>query len=261
MAAPTVVPDLAPPAPPPRAGLLLLTAAALSVALWQVPHGEQVLYPFSILATWFHEMGHGLTALLLGGHFDNLKMFSDGSGVASWHASSSLGRLAKALVAAGGPLGPPIAGCALVLAGRSATATRVGLWTLGGALGLSVVFLVRSLFGVAAVLLWAVVVCALALAPVAWLRGLALQVLGVQACISTFKNVDYLFTRQVIIDGQIMFSDTGQIAEALWLPHWLWGALIAVAAAGLLVGSLWVAYRGVRPRRSAAESNTSGGRV
>ena len=37
-----------------------------TVALWQVPYGDTLLYPFTLLATWFHEMGHGLASMLLG---------------------------------------------------------------------------------------------------------------------------------------------------------------------------------------------------
>ena len=29
-----------------------------------VPYGGYLLYPFTLLSTWVHEMGHGVTALL-----------------------------------------------------------------------------------------------------------------------------------------------------------------------------------------------------
>jgi hypothetical protein len=38
----------------------LALAAATTVVLWQFAAGRYLLYPFTILATWFHEMGHGL---------------------------------------------------------------------------------------------------------------------------------------------------------------------------------------------------------
>lgn len=47
-----------------RMGFTWLMAAALvTVVLWQIPQGDYILYPFTILATWFHEMGHGLAAI------------------------------------------------------------------------------------------------------------------------------------------------------------------------------------------------------
>lgn len=62
-----------------RAGLLL-GIALVSVLLWQISLGSLLLYPFTILATWFHEMGHGLAAMLTGSRFERLLIFSDGSG-------------------------------------------------------------------------------------------------------------------------------------------------------------------------------------
>ncbi|MBK7003394.1 MAG: M50 family metallopeptidase [Rhodoferax sp.] len=50
--------------------LLLLSTGAI-VTLWQLPYGHQVLYPLTLLATYAHEMGHGMTALLLGAEFDS----------------------------------------------------------------------------------------------------------------------------------------------------------------------------------------------
>lgn len=84
--------------------LQLFLAAGAIALLWQVPHGRQILYPLTLLATFVHEMGHGLTALLLGNTFTQMVIHSDGSGMASW--SGSPGRINVALIAAGGLVGP-----------------------------------------------------------------------------------------------------------------------------------------------------------
>ena len=56
-----------------RQRIVLLTwIAVVSVLLWQTRIGSLVLYPFTILATWFHEMGHGLAAMLTGSSFERL---------------------------------------------------------------------------------------------------------------------------------------------------------------------------------------------
>ena len=48
-----------------RASLLwLIGIAAATIILWQIPYGSLVIYPLTILATWFHEMGHGVMAAL-----------------------------------------------------------------------------------------------------------------------------------------------------------------------------------------------------
>ncbi len=43
---------------------LLLGIALASIMLWQTALGSLLLYPFTILATWFHEMGPGIAAAL-----------------------------------------------------------------------------------------------------------------------------------------------------------------------------------------------------
>ncbi|MGB3641665.1 MAG: M50 family metallopeptidase, partial [Rivularia sp. (in: cyanobacteria)] len=110
----------------------LIGAAVATVVLWQVPYGDYILYPFSILATWFHEMGHGLAAIFLGGNFRQLEIFPNGSGVATHSGRLFLGPIGRAFVAAAGLLGPPIAGAILILASRSFKTASLSLKILGG---------------------------------------------------------------------------------------------------------------------------------
>ncbi len=224
-----------------RMGLKWLIAAAIATALlWQVPGGDYILYPFTILATWFHEMGHGLMALLLGGQFQKLQIFSDGSGVATYGIRSSLGPIGPALVAAAGPMGPPIAGAALILASRSFKAASWSLKILGGFLLFSTLIWVRSWFGLVAIPLLGLIILAIALKAPRWVQGFSIQFLGVQACISTYHQLDYLFSSSA---GYLGLSDTAQMQRYLLLPYWFWGGLMAIASAVILVQSLRVAYR------------------
>lgn len=227
-----------------RVSLVWLVAAAIATSLiWQLPIGNYLLYPFSILATWFHEMGHGLAALLLGGNFQQLQIFSSGSGFAIHSGNLFLGPIGRAIVAAAGPMAPPIVGGLIILASRRWRTTQLALLLLGGALILSTLIWVRSLFGLVAIPLLGILVLAVALYAPRWLQIFAVQLLGVQACISTYHQMDYLFTRQAVIGGQAMLSDSGQIAQNLLLPYWFWGGLMAIASLIILVQSLRSAYR------------------
>ncbi len=221
----------------------LIVAAIATVVLWQFPWGNYILYPFSILATWFHEMGHGLTAILLGGNFHKLLIYPNGSGIAQHSGSLFLGRIGQALVAAGGLMGPPIAGAAFIVASRRFRNAHYSLMFLGGMLLISALIWVRSLFGFVAISLLGITILAIALKTPKWLQGFAIQFLGVQACINTFHQLDYLFTGAAVIGGRQMLSDTGQIARQLLLPYWFWGSLIAAASLIILVQSLRIAYR------------------
>ena len=216
----------------------LIGAAVATITLWQIPYGDYILYPFSILATWFHEMGHGLAAILLGGDFRQLQIFANGSGFAEY--SSRFNPIVRALVAAAGPMGPPIAGAILILASRSFKTASLSLKILGGCLLLSVLIWVRSLFGVVAIILLGLAIIGIGFKANRWFQGFSIQFLGVQACISTYHQLDYLFTRTA---GPLGLSDTGQIQRQLILPYWFWGGLMAIASLVILVQSLRIAYK------------------
>jgi len=219
----------------------LIGAAVVTILLWQLPYpyGNYILYPFSILATWFHEMGHGLAAILLGGNFLQLQISADGSGFAIHSGRLFLGSIGRALVAAGGPMGPPIAGAILILASRSFKTASISLKILGGFLLFSVLIWVRSLFGIVAILLLGLIILGIGLKANRWFQVFSIQFLGVQACISTYHQLDYLFTRTA---GPLGLSDTGQIQQQLFLPYWFWGGLMAIASFAILVQSLRIAY-------------------
>ena len=52
-----------------RAACLLLFAGLVFFALSLFPFGWIIQWPFVILTTFIHELGHGLTAILVGGKF------------------------------------------------------------------------------------------------------------------------------------------------------------------------------------------------
>ncbi|MBF2064759.1 MAG: M50 family metallopeptidase [Calothrix sp. C42_A2020_038] len=224
-----------------RMGLKWLIFAAIATAvLWQIPGGNYILYPFTILATWFHEMGHGLTAALLGGRFEQLQIFPNGSGFARFAFPDSWDPIRRALVAAAGPMGPPIAGAALIIASRSFKAASLSLKILGISLLVSTLIWVRSLFGIVLIPLLGLLILGISFKASRWVQGFAVQFLGVQACVSTYHQLDYLFSYTA---GPLGLSDTAQIQQQLFLPYWFWGGLMAIASLVILVQSLRIAYR------------------
>ncbi|HEX8670123.1 MAG TPA: M50 family metallopeptidase [Allosphingosinicella sp.] len=218
---------------------LLLWIALASILLWQTALGSLLLYPFTILATWFHEMGHGIAAMLAGRGFERLLIFADGSGVALSLRPADGYRLTDALVAASGPLGPAIAGALLIVASRSATATRSALAALGVALVVSTAIWVRSPTGWLVLPALGMALAVLALrGPLSW-RRFVIQLLGVQAAISAWQQFDYLFSPGGTVGGELQRSDTAAIADVLLLPYWFWGAIIS----GAILALLWWSFR------------------
>jgi hypothetical protein len=222
---------------------LLLGIALGSIMLWQTTLGSLLLYPFTILATWFHEMGHGLAAMLAGRGFEGLLIFADGSGVAQSLRPSDGYRSTDALVAASGPLGPAIAGAVLIVSSRSPFATRNALAVLGVTLVLSTLIWVRSLTGWLVLPALGTAIALLALRGSEPWQRFAIQLLGVQAAISAWQQFDYLFSPGGNVGGEMHRSDTGAIADVLLLPYWFWGALISATILTLLWWSFRLAFR------------------
>lgn len=216
----------------------LVLAGLLVVMLPALPFGSYVIYPFAILTTWFHEMGHGLTALLLGQRFEQLMIFANGSGVAQNLMAPDASRFTFAAIAAGGPLAPSMVGALLIVASAHPRLWRPALWLMAAAIVASVLIWVRSAVGY-----WTLPLVAAILALIAWRAGpaltrFALQFLGVLGAMSALRDWGYLFSEQAVIDGQAMLSDTGQIAATLGLPYWFWAGVILLLSAAMVGAAL-----------------------
>ena len=186
-------------------------------------------------------MAHGLMAASLGAEFERLVIFANGSGFAE--SSGDLGRIGQAIVAASGLLGPSIAGCVLIIASRSPRATKVMLFGLAIALIASTLIWVRSIAGWIVLPLFAAGAFLIASRATRKWQRIAIEFLGVQGAVSVYQDIDYLFSPGAAVDGQVALSDTGRIAEALFLPYWFWGGAITIAIAAMVWKSLQIAGR------------------
>ncbi|MFO0723908.1 MAG: M50 family metallopeptidase [Myxococcota bacterium] len=222
----------------------ILGAIVLLVVVWQLPYGRLALYPLSLLATYVHEMGHGLTALLVGAHFDRLVMFADGSGFAEWRGD--VGRLARGAIAAGGLLGPSILGGAVVASSRVPKLSRALLFGSAGILALTAVLFAGSVFTIAFVVGWAILLGSAARFLSPRLALFFTQLLGATLCLSIFQDLSYMFSDGAVVGGVARRSDSAAIADALFLPYWFWGAMVAAAALSALGLGLAAAFRAPR---------------
>ncbi len=207
---------------------ILLGAVAVTLGLYVVPYGHCVAYPLVLLSTYAHEMGHGITAALLGGEFDSFVMAPDGAGLAYLRIPDS--RLAHAATSAGGLIGPALLAATFFgLAKRSKTA-HVGLLAFGVATLVAFVLVVRSPFGWIFVGSLGAACMYLGLKSTARVAQAVLAFLAVQLSLSVFSRGDYLFTETAGAGP----SDVAQMAQALFLPYWFWGVVCA-AISGLIL--------------------------
>lgn len=215
----------------------LVLAVALTLAFYFVPLLTPFARPLVLLSTLFHELGHGLAALVVGGSFDRFEMWADGSGVAQHHGVGSA--WARALVAAAGPLGPPASAAALFVAARRDRAAHVALAVLAGTLVAIAAIWTRNAFGLAFVLAVGGLLGVLARYANAAVAQVTCAFLAVQLSLAAFSRSDYLFSATAETGGGTLPSDTSQMAQALVLPYWFWGGLLALISLAVLGLGLW----------------------
>lgn len=219
------------------------SAVILSLVVARLPSGRTVLYPLSLLATWAHELGHGVTAVLAGGSFYRLEVERDLGGRATY---GGVGPLGRAAVAAGGLLAPAVAGGAIIVLGANEASAPWVLVGVIGAVAASLLLVVRNGFGwVALGLVGLSLMIVAAYAPPV-IRIFVAQLIGIQFCLASWGSVDYMFSKHVPLGGgRRMDSDTQTIARALWFPYWFWGGLIAALSLAIVAGAYYLAW--IRP--------------
>ena len=229
-----------------HARLVFALSVVVTVIVFALPApwGPRIAYPLMLLSTLAHELGHGLTAIAVGGDFESMQMWADGSGVAAWRGGG--GAFSQAAVAAGGLVGPALAAMACLILGSGPRGARVCLGALGLLLLVVTIVLVDNLFGrvfIGAIGLFAFAVALRAPGPL--VQG-TLVFAAVQLALSVYSRGDYLFTPTAETAAGPMPSDVAQIAEALLLPYWFWGGACAVFSVVALFAGMTAFLRATR---------------
>jgi len=219
---------------------LFLSAATIAL-LWQLPYGAQMLYPLTLLATFAHEMGHGLSALALGASFDEMLLHADGSGMAVWHGNPDA--MATALIAAGGLIGPSLAGVSLLLLSRAPRFARAALVLVAVLLLTAAALWARNAFGIGFLLAWALCLGLAAKVLPDTAAAFLLHLIALTLCLSWLTDLDYMFSNQAVVNGVALPSDSAAMAAALWLPYWFWGGVVAAFSLAVLLLGISFASR------------------
>lgn len=214
----------------------LVIALLATLVLWNLPFGGFVLYPFKLLATWFHEMSHGVVMLTTGAGFDHMEIFRDTSGLA--YANRGVTDPARAAIASAGYMGTPMFGALLLVTGQSRRGGRIVLASLGAALFFSALLFISNDFGLVAVFLAAAVFLGTAALAPPRTAVFVVNVIAVQACINAFLDIRVLFRENLVVNGEkVGASDAHNMAAAtfgsptLWAILWLAWSFAAVFVA------------------------------
>ncbi len=225
----------------------LAVALLASLLLWNLPFGGLLLYPFKLLATWLHELSHGLSMIVTGTGFDRIVIYRDTSGLA--YADSGAGPFAAAVIAAAGYMGTPLWGAALLVVTPTARTARIAMLVLAVLLGSSALTVVAApdgdTFG-----RWAIgasgaafAVAAVAL-PGRWRVAVA-HFVAAQACVNALLDIRVLLRPAQVVNGVVTgASDAHTMAAATFGTTEAWA--VYLWASVWLVWSLGVLYIALR---------------
>jgi hypothetical protein len=205
--------------------LLALTAAVF--ALWSTP----LVLPLKLLVVFFHEVSHGLAAIVTGGRIESISVNLQQGGEA-WTAGGS-----RFVVLSAGYLGSLAIGAGLLLAALRLHADRAILGGLGALMWLVCVLYVRD-----------IVAIAICLATGAALLAAA-RYLPVRACDLILRLIglsSLLYVPYDIFDDTIrrsaLNSDARMLAEEIGGPTIFWGGLWLIVSLAVIAACL---YRGL----------------
>jgi hypothetical protein len=201
-----------------------------------LPFGGIVGYPILLLSTLAHEMGHGLTAMVVGLEFDSFRLYADGSGVAM--IGGRAGGLSRAAAAAGGLIGPAVVGGFLFWLSARARFAKFALMALGALMIAACVLVVRNVFGLVFVGAAGASLFYIGRRFSPGIAQFTVALLAVQMALSVFSRADYLFTNTAMTGAGAMPSDVAQLADLLFLPYWFWGLVCGAISVGVLVSGL-----------------------
>jgi len=243
-----------------------------SLLLWNLPFGGVLLYPFKLLATWMHELSHGIMMLATGAGFDHILIYRDTSGLA--YGRTPVGMFATAFIAAAGYMGTPVWGAVLLVATRDARTARRALLVLAALLVVTGMFVVAPTsteggFGPWATGLIGAAVFACALLLPARVRLFGAHFLAAQACCNALLDIRVLMRPSQVVGGQVAGgSDAHNMAIATfgtseawavwtWAVIWLAWSLIVLFVALRLSGSRAsrIAARNALPRASLRDES------
>jgi hypothetical protein len=218
----------------------LVAALLVSLLLWYLPSGGLVLYPFKLLATWMHELCHGVVMTLSGVGFERMDIYRDTSGLA--FASGGANALGSAAIAAAGYMGTPLLGALILIAGQTRRGARAALTGLGAAMAVTSLFYISNDFGIAVVIGGAGLCAVGAMFASERLATVVVAFIAAQACINAVLDVRVLFRPEMVVNGEVMgASDAHAMAAATGGTPWMWAVIWLVWAFAVLFGALrWV---------------------
>ena len=202
--------------------LILIVAGVF--LLWNTP----VMIPLKILTVFFHELAHGLAALLTGGSIESISISPQQGGLTTTRGGSLF------LITTAGYLGSLLFGVAIFLLALKGRADKAVMAALGGMLILVAVFYMRTVFSLGFTILSGVAMILTAKYLSTTVNDTALRVIGLTSMI--YVPFDIL-SDTILRSSQR--SDAYNMAQQFGGATVIWGGLWLIISLAVI----WVTFK------------------
>jgi len=207
----------------------LIASIVLVLVLHNISMLSWITYPFNLLATWIHEMGHGLTAEMLGGNFNFLVINSDTSGYANYSFFKNGHNFSKGIIASAGYMGTSIFGATMLLFRKKDTFVRVFSFLLGVFMVFSLLIYIRSLTGWLFGVPFSALLIFVGLKNDNELNSFFYNFIASQIALNAILDIKVLFSVGNSTGGvsgiQSLGSDASAMSQLWFAPYWFWASL------------------------------------
>lgn len=211
----------------------VVIASALTLILWFIPYAGLVLYPIRLFVTYIHEICHALAAVLTFGWPREIEIYWDTSGVTMTEGGI------RFVISSAGYLGATLAGAATLLLSARQRLVRPTMGLAGMFLILVAIFLGGNFLAVVGgIALGAGLVALAAKAPMR-VAQFSLSFLAIQCMLNALSDLHTLFWLSVASSVQ---TDAQNMANATYIPAFIWTLLWSVMAAAILAAALRFYY-------------------
>lgn len=191
---------------------ILLAIFVLILLLWNTI----LLVPLKILVVFFHELSHGIAALLTGGSFSRIEINALEGGLTYTQGGN------RFLIASAGYIGSMLWGAWLILSARYVRRKQIVTFLLGLLILLTGLIFVRPFFS------FGLLFCLMSSALLLYLAGrltssahdVLLKVIGITSCLYAVLDI-----KSDVLDRPYMHSDAVTLQQLTYIPSIIWGLL------------------------------------
>ena len=212
------------------------------VLLWNT----WIVYPLKVLVVFFHELSHGLAAILTGGSIVEIQLQKEQGGLCITQGGS------RFLILSAGSLGRLLFGGAILLLAARSRNDKAITGTLAVILLAVTLLFVRPWFGFGMMFGLGTGVALLLAALYLGKQGndWLLRIIGLTSCLYAVLDI-----KSDVLDRPELQSDARMLAELTHIPTVVWGMVWLIIA---VVATIWFLRKaGAAAQKSGSQANAS----